>query len=98
MQYLTTLLPFIIMIGIFYLIVLVPENKRRKKYNSMLSALKVNDEIMTRGGIIGKIINLQDNFVIVQTGPDKMRIKLDKNGITQVLNTESASETENKEK
>jgi preprotein translocase subunit YajC len=49
----------------------------------MLSGLKVNDEIMSRGGIIGKIVNIQDNFVIMQTGPDKMRIKLDKNGISQ---------------
>lgn len=94
MQSLIGFLPFILMIAIFYLIILVPENKRKKKYSAMLSGLKVNDEIMSRGGIIGKIVNIQDNFVIMQTGPDKMRIKLDKNGISQILVTENDSETE----
>lgn len=53
----------------------------------MLSSLKVNDEIMTRGGIIGKLINIQDKFIILETGPDRVRIKLDKNGISSVLNS-----------
>lgn len=97
MQYLGSLLPILLMVAMFYLIIFVPENKRKKKYNAMLTGLKVNDEVMSRGGIMGKIVNIQDNFVIMQTGPDKMRIKLDKNGISQVLNTEDASETEKTE-
>lgn len=87
MEYISTLIPFILMIGLFYLFIFVPENKRKKKYSSMLSSLKVNDEIMTRGGIIGKLINIQDKFIILETGPDRVRIKLDKNGISSVLNS-----------
>jgi preprotein translocase subunit YajC len=94
MQYLGSFLPILLMIAMFYLIIFVPENKRKKKYSAMLTGLKVNDEIMSRGGIIGKIVNIQDNFVIMQTGPDKMRIKIDKNGISQVLNAEDVNETE----
>lgn len=86
---------FVLMIGLFYLFIFVPENKRKKKYGSMLSNLKVNDNIMTRGGILGKIVNIQDKFVILETGPDKMRIKLDKNGISHVL---ADTVEENKEK
>lgn len=84
---LSSLLPFILMIGLFYLFIFVPENKRKKKYSAMISSLKLNDEVMTRGGIVGKLVNIQDNFVILETGPDKVRIKLDKNGISHVLNT-----------
>lgn len=87
---LATLIPFIIMIGLFYLIIFLPENKRKKKYNNMISSLKVNDEVLTKGGVIGKIVNIQDKFIIVQSGPDKTRLKFDKNGVLNIisLNTE----------
>ncbi len=84
MQYLYTLSPIIIMLVLFYLLIFVPENKRRKKYGQMLSDLKVNDEIITRGGIIGKIVNIQDNYIILQTGPDRAKIKFDKSGISGI--------------
>jgi preprotein translocase subunit YajC len=87
MEYISTLLPFILMIGLFYLFIFLPESKRKKKYSSLINNLKVNDEVMTRGGIIGKLTNIQDKHVILETGPDRMRIKLDKNGISHVLNT-----------
>jgi preprotein translocase subunit YajC len=87
---------FALMIGLFYLFIFVPENKRKKKYGSMLSNLKVNDEIMTRGGIIGKLINIHDKFVILETGPDRARIKLDKNGISHVINTTNEENKEEK--
>ncbi len=94
MQNIIQFAPFILMIGLFYLFIFVPENKRKKKYSSMLNSLMVNDEVMTRGGIIGKLINIQEKHVILETGPDRIRIKLDKNGISHVLN---ASTEENKE-
>lgn len=77
-------LPMLFMLGIFYLIVFLPESRRKKKYNSMLNSVKVNDEIVTRGGIMGKIVNIQDDYIIVQTGPDRARIKLAKSSISNV--------------
>ena len=85
MSTIVQLSPIILMLGVFYLIVFVPENKRKKKYGSMLASIKVNDEIVTRGGIMGKITNIQDDFVIVQSGPDRARFKLSKTGILNVL-------------
>lgn len=89
---------FVIMIALFYIFIFVPENKRKKKYGSMLNNLKINDEITTRGGIIGKIINIQDNFIILETGPDRVRIKLDKNGISHVISSKETEAQETKEK
>jgi preprotein translocase subunit YajC len=85
MKMLIQLSPIIAMLVFFYLAILIPESKRKKKYKAMLDNLKVNDEIMTKGGIIGKIINIQERFIIVQTGPDKVRIKLDKTGVLNLL-------------
>ncbi|MFL0247392.1 preprotein translocase subunit YajC [Candidatus Clostridium stratigraminis] len=88
---------FVIMIALFYLFILVPENRRKKKYSSMLGGLKVNDEIASRGGIIGKIVTIQDKFVILETGPDRVRIKLDKNGISHVMSSREPEAVETKE-
>jgi len=86
MEQLVSLLPIILMLGLFYLVVFIPENKRKKKYAALLNNLKVNDEIMTKGGIMGKIINIQDDHIILESGPDRARIKLSKNGIGSVIN------------
>ncbi|AWI06824.1 preprotein translocase subunit YajC [Clostridium drakei] len=77
--------PLIFMLVVVYLVILVPERKRKKEYREMLDNLKVNDEIMTKGGIIGKVINMQGRFVTIQTGPDKVRIKIDKTGVLNLL-------------
>jgi preprotein translocase subunit YajC len=89
-QILTVWLPFVVMLVIFYLLIFIPENRRKQKYKALIDNLKVNDDIVTKGGIIGKITNVQDDFVIIQTGPDKARIKVVKNGISDVM----AKETE----
>lgn len=88
--------PLIFMIVLFYLIIFVPEGKRKKRYRAMLDNLKVNDEIMTKGGIVGKIINVQDRFVILQTGPDKVKIKLDKTGVLNLLSEVEPYESSDK--
>lgn len=79
--------PLIFMLVVVYLVILLPETKRKKQYRGMLDSLRVNDEVMTKGGIVGKIINMQDRFVIIQTGPDKVRIKLDKTGVLNLLSS-----------
>lgn len=86
MQQYLTLLPMILIFVIFYFMLIVPEKKRKKSYDEMLKALKVNDEIVTRGGIMGKIVNLQEDFVILESGPDKTRVKVSKQGIASKAN------------
>lgn len=73
--------PIILMFIIFYFLLIVPEKKRKKKYQSMVNELKVNDEIVTRGGIIGKISHIDDKTVTIETSTAKTKIKLDKSGI-----------------
>jgi len=73
--------PIILMFIIFYFLLIVTEKKRKKKYQSMVNELKVNDEIVTRGGIIGKISHIDDKTVTIETSTAKTKIKLDKSGI-----------------
>lgn len=91
MQYVATFLPLILMFGLMYLLLILPEKKRTKKYNAMISELQKGDEILTRGGIIGKIINLQDDTVIIETSAERTKIKISKNGIASKMNKDSES-------
>lgn len=60
------LLPMIAMVGIFYFLVLRPQSKKAKDHTAMLSELKKGDEVVTQGGIIGKISGLTDTELTLQ--------------------------------
>lgn len=71
-----------------YFIVFLPEKKRKKNYQSLLDSIKVDDEVMTKGGIMGKVVTIKDDYIILQTGPENTRIKLNKNGIGAITKKE----------
>lgn len=94
---LSAFLPLLVVVVVCYLFMFLPESKRRKKYNNMLSSLKVNDQIVTKGGVIGKLINIQDENITIQTGPDRVKLKLTKNSIFSVLSEKKTEEVSKKE-
>jgi preprotein translocase subunit YajC len=79
----------VIVLGLFYMMIFLPERKRKKKFSELMKAVKVNDEVVTTGGIMGKIINIQKDYIIIQSGPDSVRIKILKTAIKGVVNKES---------
>ncbi|ABS34688.1 preprotein translocase subunit YajC [Clostridium botulinum] len=85
----------VIMLGLFYVMVFLPEKKRKKKYNEMLNSISVNDEVITRGGIIGKIVNIKEDYVIIQTGPDRVKVQISKSGILDI--SKKREDTDKKE-
>ena len=58
--------PFVLVLGIFYFIILLPMKKRQQKVQSFLSALKVNDKVITSGGIYGTITKVSEASVQLQ--------------------------------
>ena len=86
----------VLMLAVFYLVIFIPENKRKKKYAALLSNLKVNDEVLTKGGVMGKIINIQDEYIILESGPDRTRSKLSKTGIGTVIDSNTNEVIEKK--
>lgn len=82
---LITIGPLILMFAVFYFILILPEKKRKKKYDQMLEELKVNDRILTRGGIIGRIIKLSDDKIVLETSSDRTKIELTRQGISSKI-------------
>ena len=66
------------MLGIFYFMLIRPENKRKKEAEQMRSAVKTGDKITTIGGIIGTVVHVKDEKIVVETGADQVRIEFAK--------------------
>jgi preprotein translocase subunit YajC len=74
------LLPFVLVVGIFYFIILLPMKRRQQKVQAFLAALKVGDRIVTSGGLYGTITRIGDQSVQVQVA-DKVRVELSRNAV-----------------
>jgi len=72
---LVSFLPFAIILGIFYVLILMPMQRRQKKVQEFQEALKVGDKIVTTGGIYGLITRVNDKSVQLQIA-DKVRIEI----------------------
>ncbi|MGB7210293.1 MAG: preprotein translocase subunit YajC [Pyrinomonadaceae bacterium] len=59
--------PILIMVGIFYFLVFLPQKKQKQQLQEMIAQLKINDEVVTNGGIIGKIKEIKDTSFIIQS-------------------------------
>ena len=66
------------MLGIFYFMLIRPENKRKKEAEEMRSAVKTGDKIVTIGGVIGTVVNVKDEKIVIETSADQVRIELAK--------------------
>lgn len=73
----------VLLIVIFYFFMIRPEKKRRKKEQELRSSLGVGDEIVTIGGMMGKIVEVTDEKVIFETGEDRVRIQVAKWAISR---------------
>jgi preprotein translocase subunit YajC len=74
------LVPFVLVLGIFYFIILLPMKRKQQKVTEFLEALKVGDRVITTGGIHGQITRLGEQSVQVQIA-DKVRVEVSKAAI-----------------
>ena len=74
------LVPFALVLGIFYFIILLPMKRKQQKVQQFLDRLKVNDRVITTGGIYGQVTRLSDQSVQLQVA-DKVRIEVSKAAI-----------------
>ena len=73
---LMSIIMVVAMIGVFYFMLLRPENKRKKEAEQLRSSVKVGDQITTIGGICGTIVHIKEDKVVVETSADQVRIEL----------------------
>ncbi|MCC3145366.1 preprotein translocase subunit YajC [Halanaerobium sp. Z-7514] len=70
MEYLYAILPWILIFGIFWFFLIRPQQKQKKEHQDMLDKLSVGDQIVTIGGIKGKVVKIRDNNVRVRVSSE----------------------------
>ena len=75
-----SLLPFVFIFGIFYFLVIMPQKKQRQQLADMITQLKINDEVVTSGGVIGKIKEVRDTSFIIQSA-EKTFLEIGKSAV-----------------
>ncbi|HWU89471.1 MAG TPA: preprotein translocase subunit YajC [Kofleriaceae bacterium] len=76
MANMSPILMMLVMFGIFYFILIRPQVKKQKEHQAMLAKLGKGDEVITRGGLIGKITGVSDDGIIVLELQEKVRVRV----------------------
>lgn len=71
----------LLFLGVFYFIVWRPQSKARKEHEELITTLKKGDEVVTEGGIIGKIVAVEEHLVVLEVS-DKSRMRIKKESIS----------------
>ncbi len=81
---LASFLPLIILFAVFYFLLIRPQIKQAKQHKQLVSELGKGDEVATTGGLLGKIREVGDNFVLLEIAKD-IEVKIQKNAVSTVL-------------
>jgi preprotein translocase subunit YajC len=87
---LTVLLP-LALIPVLYLVMIRPQQKRQKQWQSMLAEIKTGDRVTTAGGIRGIILSIKDDSIIIRVAPDNLKLEIAKNAIASVTTQDASS-------
>jgi preprotein translocase subunit YajC len=77
-------LPFVLIIGVFYLLLIRPNQKKQQTWQQMLSNLKTGDKVTTTGGIRGTILSIKEDAIQLRVPPDNIKIEVVKSAISSV--------------
>ena len=83
--------PLIFIFAIFYLVLILPQQRRQKKWQAMLGQLKTGDKVVTSGGLRGTIVALKDDTLHLRVPPDNLRVEVTRASIVSVTTAEEAA-------
>jgi len=85
---LLTLAPLLFIFAIFYFLLILPQQRKQKKWQAMLSELKTGDKVVTTGGLRGTIISLKDDALTLRVPPDNLKIEVSRGSVVSVATAE----------
>lgn len=91
------LLPMVLIFGIFYLLLIRPQQKRQHEHDEMLKTVGRGDRVVTTGGIHGTVVGESEEVLTVEVamaGKERVRLKVDRRGIDRVLEKAKGGEAE----
>lgn len=85
--------PLIFIFGIFYFLLIMPQQRRQKKWQQMLQDLKTGDKVVTTGGLRGTIIALKDDSLHLRVPPDNLRLEVSRTAIASVTTPDEGAKS-----
>ena len=88
------LTPVLMMVGIFaifYFLLIMPQQRRQKKWQAMLSTIKSGDQVTTSGGLKGTVLSLKDDTVVLRIPPDNIKMEVVRSSIVSLTTEEERS-------
>ena len=82
------LAPLLFIFAIFYFLLIMPQQRKQKKWQLMLSELKNGDKIVTSGGLRGTIISLKDDALTLRVPPDNLKLEITRSAVVSVTPAE----------
>ncbi len=82
--------------GIFYVMIFMPMQKQKKQQEAMLAALEAGKEVITTGGIVGTIVNVNADTLILRIRPDNVKLQVARSAVASVVNPETAKAEDKK--
>jgi preprotein translocase subunit YajC len=83
--------PLIFIFAIFYFLLIMPQQRRQKKWQAMLNELKTGDKVVTTGGLRGTIVALKDEYIHLRVPPDNLRIEVSRGSVASVTTADEAA-------
>jgi len=81
----------IFIFAIFYFLLIMPQQRRQKKWQRMLGELKTGDKVVTSGGLRGTIVALKDDSIHLRVPPDNLRLEVTRSSVASVSTPEEAA-------
>lgn len=78
------LLPLVLIFAVFYFFLIRPQMKQAREHKQMVEALAKGDEIVTNGGLLGRITRIGDNFIMVEIAPE-IEVRIQKHAVSATL-------------
>ena len=85
---LLTLAPLLFIFAIFYFLLILPQQRKQKKWQAMLGELKTGDRVVTSGGLRGTIMSMKDDALTLRVPPDNLKIEVTRASVVSVTTQE----------
>ncbi len=89
MDTLYTLMPLLLLVFIMYFLLIRPQKKKERQINAMRSSIKVGDDIITIGGIYGKVTRVKDDVLTIQVGADKTKMDITRWAVSKIVDDDA---------
>ena len=83
--------PVLLIFGVFYFLLILPQQRRQKNGRQMLSDLKTGDKVITSGGLKGTIFSMKDDSVTLRVPPDNLKLEVSRGSIVTVTTQEETA-------